>query len=478
MKTDRHKAPDADTRARLIAAVGADHALTDPADMAPYLREWRDRYIGRAALVLRPGNRDEIAAILKIANDTGTAIVPQGGNTGLVGGQTPFESGHEVVVSMGRLNAIRDVDLLNNTITVEAGCVLANVQQAAADHERLFPLSLGAQGSCQIGGNLSSNAGGTGVLAYGNARDLVLGLEVVLPDGRIWEGLRALRKDNTGYDLKNLFIGAEGTLGIITAAVLKLFARPGDVACAFAGLASPDHAVRLLALARALSGNQVTAFEIVPRIGMEFVLKHAHGARDPLGGVHDWYVLMELSGGLGPGDMRRPCEAVLEAAFEAGLVEDAAIAESGRQRSAFWALRADLSEMQKHEGGSIKHDVSVPVSHIAAFIEEGTAAARKLVAGCRPVPFGHIGDGNIHFNISQPEDADEAEFLARWDDMNVLIHKIVLDHGGSISAEHGIGRLKRDLMREIKSPVELDTMRALKRLFDPNGILNPGKTLP
>jgi FAD/FMN-containing dehydrogenase len=471
-------APSAATLDRLAAVVGERHALRGGDDMAPYLVEQRNRYFGKAAMVLRPGSTEEVSRLLKIASETGTAIVPQGGNTGLVGAQTPFEHGREVVLSLGRMNRIRAIDPLDNTITVEAGCILATVQAEADRVDRLFPLSLGAEGSCQIGGNLSSNAGGIGVLAYGNARNLVLGLEVVLADGRVWDGLRALRKDNTGYDLRDLFIGAEGTLGIITGAVLRLLPKPRDTATAFIAVPSPAAAVALLSLASEISGNRVTGFELMPRFGLDIVLRHVDGARDPIAGEHPWYVLMELAGGEAEGVLRGPCESVLEAGLEHGLIIDATIAESKAQSDAFWYIRFALAEFQKFEGGSIKHDVSVPVSTMPEFIEEGCAAAIDLIPGCRPLPFGHIGDGNVHFNISQPVGADTHAFLGRWEEMNDVIHSLVLSHNGSISAEHGIGRMKSHMMAAIKSPVELELMRGLKRLFDPDNILNPGKLLP
>ncbi len=473
-----NKKPSDEVLAQLAATVGPGNAITGHDEMATYLCEGRDRYFGNAAMVLRPGSTQEVSGILEIASRTGTAVVPQGGNTGLVGGQIPFESGHEIVLSLSRLNRIRSIDPLDNTITVEAGCVLASVQAAADRVDRLYPLSLGSEGSCQIGGNLSSNAGGTAVLAYGNARNLALGLEVVLADGRIWNGLRSLRKDNTGYNLTNLFIGAEGTLGVITAAVLKLFPKPRDVATAFIAVAGPEASVELLSHANAISGGRVTGFEIMPRIGLEFVLRHLPGARDPLSGEHGWYVLMELSGGEQEGVLRDPCERILEAGFEAGLIEDATIAESGAQAEALWSLRTGMSEVQKKEGGSIKHDVSVPVSKMPAFIREASEAIVKHIPDARPVAFGHIGDGNVHFNVSQPIGGDKAAFLSQWEAVNHIVHEIVLAYDGSISAEHGIGRMKRDLMPAIKDPVELDLMRQLKSTLDPGGILNPGKVLP
>lgn len=473
-----HRPPSQDLLNHFASIVGEDNAIRNEAEMDGYLREWRDRYVGRAAMVLRPGSTQEVSDILRAANQTGTAIVPQGGNTGLVGGQIPFENGHEVVLSLGRLNRVRSVDALDNTMTVEAGCILAIIQAQADMVDRLFPLSLGSEGSCQIGGNLSSNAGGTSVLAYGNARNLVLGLEVVLADGRVWDGLRMLRKDNTGYNLKDLFIGAEGTLGIITAAVLKLFPMPRDSATAFIGVPSPAAAVSLLSLANEISGGRITGFELMPRIGLDFVLRHDEGSRDPLEASHPWYVLMEISGGEAAGVLREPCERILEQALLEDMIIDASIASNNLQAAAFWRLRSAMSEVQKQEGGSIKHDVSVPISKIPAFLDEATQTMKRYIPGCRPVPFGHIGDGNIHFNISQPDSADSAAFLNCWEEVNDIVHGIVRSYGGSVSAEHGIGRMKRNMMELIKSPVELEMMRTLKRTFDPNNILNPGKLLP
>jgi len=358
----------------------------------------------------------------------------------------------------------------------EAGVILANAQSAAAAADRLFPLSLGAEGSCQIGGNLSTNAGGTAVLAYGNARDLVLGLEVVLADGRIWNGLSKLKKDNTGYDLKNLFVGAEGTLGIITAAALKLFPRPRAVETAFGGVPSPQAALALFGLANERAGGTITSFELMPRVGIEFVVRHGPGCRDPLKQPHPWYVLVELSAQARDG-LRAVMEDLLATGVERGLVGDATIATNLEQAKALWHLRAMLAEVQRFEGGSIKHDVSVPVAAVPDFLEAASAAVSAMIPDCRPVAFGHLGDGNIHYNVSQPVGADKAAFLARWHEMNALVHGIVAKFHGSISAEHGIGRLKRDLLPQVKDPVGLDLMRTLKRTLDPNGILNPGKVL-
>jgi D-lactate dehydrogenase (cytochrome) len=474
MRASLAAAPD--LIARFARIVGERHAITDAREQQPYLVELRDLYQGRTPVVLRPGSTAEVAEILALASATGTAIVPQGGNTGLVGGQVPRAAGDEVVLSLKRLDRIREIDAASNTMTCEAGVILQKAQEAAAGSDRLFPLSLGAEGSCTIGGNLSSNAGGTGALAYGVARDLVLGLEVVLADGRILHGLNKLKKDNTGFDLKNLFIGAEGTLGVITAAVLKLFPMPRSREAAFVGLASPEAALALFALAEERAGGSVTGFELMSRMGLEFVLRHGPGTRDPLAEQHAWYVLIELSSAAREG-LRAAMEDVLGAALESGTIEDAAIADSLDQARGFWRMRELLAEIQKEEGGSIKHDVSVPVSAVPELIAEGVAAVEALIPGCRPIPFGHLGDGNIHFNISQPIGADKATFLARWDEVNALIHGVVVRLGGSISAEHGIGQLKRHLLAEVKDPIAYDLMRTLKRTLDPKGILNPGKVL-
>ncbi len=460
--------------AQFAAIVGERYAITDEATLEPYLTEQRGLYHGHTSLLLRPGSVSEVADILRLAHETRTAVVPQGGNTGLVGGQIPFDG--EVLLSMTRLDRIREVDPVSNTMTCEAGVVLAHAQRAAADADRLLPLSLGAEGSCTIGGNLSTNAGGTAVLAYGNTRDLVLGLEVVLADGRIWHGLSKLKKDNTGYDLRHLFIGAEGTLGVITAAVLKLFARPLAVETAFVGVPSAEAALDLLNLALRQSGGTVTSFELMARIAVEFALRHGPGLRDPLDAPHPWYVLIELAGSAREG-LRTALEELLETGMEQGLANDAAVAESLEQAAALWNLRTLVSDAQKPEGGSIKHDVSVPVVAVPAFIAEASAAVESMIPGCRPVPFGHLGDGNIHFNVSQPVGADKAAFLARWEEMNALVHGIVAAHHGSISAEHGIGLLKRDLLPGVKDPVALGLMRSLKHTLDPRGILNPGKVL-
>jgi FAD/FMN-containing dehydrogenase len=460
--------------ARFAAIVGERHAITDPLAQEPYLIEGRGLYHGRTPLVLRPGSVEEVAAILGLANATATAIVPQGGNTGLVGGQIAFDG--EVVLALTRLDRIREVDAASNTMTCESGVVLVTAQQAAAAADRLFPLSLGAEGSCTIGGNLSTNAGGTGALAFGVARDLVAGVEVVLADGRVLHLLNKLKKDNTGYDLKNLFIGAEGTLGIVTAAVLKLFPAPKTVETAFVGVPSPDAALALLHLVQERTNRAATSFELICRAALEFGLRHGPGCRDPLGEPHPWYVLVQVASAAQQ-DLRLVLEETLEAGMERGLVTDAAIGDSLEHRRAFWHLRDILPEAQKPEGGSIKHDISVPLAAVPEFLREADAAVRALIPGCRPVPFGHLGDGNIHYNVSQPVGADTKAYLARWDDMNAAVHAVVAKFGGSISAEHGIGVMKRKLLPLVKDPVALDLMRALKRTLDPNGILNPGKVI-
>jgi FAD/FMN-containing dehydrogenase len=472
-----HKRPGEETIDALVRIVGEEHAIRDEAAMAPYLVEWRDRYHGKAALVLKPGETEQVSAILKLANETRTAIVPQGGNTGLVGGQIPFETGHEVVVSLERLDRVRNIDLASNCMTVEAGLVLALARQVAANAGRLFPLSLASEGSCQIGGVLATNAGGVAVLAYGSARDLTLGLEVVLADGTVWNGLKSLRKDNSGYDLKDLFIGSEGTLGIITAAVLRLFPKPSERVTCMAGLslleAAPDFFARVMGQA----GPALTAFEIMPRVGLDFVLRHGSDVRDPFPSPHPWYVLFELSSPREGEELQRLAESVLDEGLKAREIESAIVASSLAQSQALWRLRELMSEVQKHEGGSIKHDVAVPVARIPEFIARANQLVELMIPGARPVPFGHLGDGNIHYNVSQPPGMDRTIFLSHWEAMNAAVHEIVLDLGGSISAEHGIGRLKRDILPHAKPAIELELMRKIKAAFDPNGILNPGKLL-
>ncbi|CCE08443.1 putative D-lactate ferricytochrome C oxidoreductase [Bradyrhizobium sp. STM 3843] len=462
-----------DLIAKFAAIVGERQALTSAADITPYVTEERNLFHGRSPLVLRPGSTAEVAAICKLASEHHIALVPQGGNTGLVGGQTPHNG--EVVVSLKRMDKIREIDTASNTMICEAGVVLQVAQQKAAEVERLFPLSLGAEGSCTIGGNLSTNAGGTAALAYGVAREMALGLEVVLADGRVLNALSKLKKDNTGYDLRNLFIGAEGTLGIITAASLRLFPKPRAIETAFVGVKSPDDALKLLAIAQSEAAGSLTSFELIAEIALDFSIRHAAGNRAPLSGQHPWYVLMELSSSRE--DARAALETILEKGFEDGIVDDAALADSLAQRMAFWKLREDISAAQKPEGGSIKHDISVPVAAVPAFIAEANEAVVKLIPGARPVPFGHLGDGNIHYNVSQPVGAETAVFLARWHEVNAVVFEIVLRMGGSISAEHGIGVLKRDELPDVKDKTAIALMRSIKALLDPLGIMNPGKVL-
>ena len=463
--------------ARLRAIVGAANVLDGDTDMAPFLSDWRGRYHGRARAVVRPRDTAEVAAVVAACAQAGVAMVPQGGNTGLCGGATPLADGAAVVINLARLDRVRALDPDNDTLTVEAGCTLAAVQEAAQAAGRLFPLSLASEGSCLIGGNLSTNAGGVQVLRYGNTRDLVLGLEVVLPDGRVWDGLRGLRKDNTGYDLKQLFIGAEGTLGIVTAAVLKLFPAIRTRATAWVAVADPRAAVRLLGLLRAACGDRVSAFEIVGRTALGLVLRHIPGARDPLAGAPAWTVLVELSDPAVDAPLEAQLEAVLGEAVAQGLASDAAVAASVAQARALWALREDISEAQRIEGVSIKHDVSVPVSRIPEFLERAGAALAARWPDIRVVAFGHIGDGNLHYNLSKALADDNATFIARTAEVNGIVHDLVCELGGSISAEHGLGQLKREEVLRYKPALEMELMRRVKQAFDPAGLMNPGKVL-
>ena len=467
----------ADILNAFIAIVGPSHVLQATTDIEPYLHEQRGLYHGTSPLVLKPGSTEEVSAILKLATETKTAIVPMGGNTGLVGGQTPRTGSADLILSLERMNRIRDIDPVGNVIVADGGAILADIQKAADENNRLFPLSLGSEGSCRIGGNLSTNAGGTAVLAYGNMRQLCLGLEVVLPTGEIWDGLRRLKKDNTGYDLRDLFIGAEGTLGVITGAVLKLFPKPLGHKVAFAGIASVETALKLFERASSLCGAALTGFELMPRIGVEFTTRHIPGVRDPLGAPHAWYVLIDISTSDSAETAEKLIQAVLEDGLQDGLIEDAVIASSEAQAAAIWHMRESMSHAQKPEGGSIKHDVSVPVASIPAFMREAEKAVMAAIPTARICAFGHMGDGNIHYNISQPIGADKNAFIGRWREMNGIVHAIVRAHGGSISAEHGIGQLKRDELAEIRPAIEIDLMHRIKRAFDPAGIMNPGKVL-
>lgn len=448
--------------------------LTAPGDMAPYLREWRGHFECAAGAVARPASTDEVAAVVTACAGAGVGIVPQGGNTGLVGGAAPQSADAQIVLALDRMTRVRGIDTDNDTITVEAGCILADVQKAASEVHRLLPLSLAAEGSCRIGGNLATNAGGVNVLRYGNARDLTLGLEVVLADGRVWHGLSGLRKDNTGYDLRQLFVGSEGTLGIITAATLRLYPALAQRETAFAGVADPAAAVALLGRLRAASGDNVIACELIPRFGLELALRHIPGCHDPLDQSHSWYVLVELASPADGTWLREALESGLEAAFEAGEVADAVLAGSLDDAGRFWHIREHIPEAQIREGASIKHDVSVPVSRLPAFVAEATAAIEGAVPGVRVCAFGHVGDGNLHFNLQQPEDADGEAFLAGWREANRVIHDIVARLGGSVSAEHGIGRLKTGELARYADPAKLAMIRAVKKALDPRGILNPG----
>lgn len=464
-----------DVLARIRDVVGPAGVIEDPADIAPYCVSWRDGWEGRVPMVVRPANTNEVAKVVRICAETNTAIVPQGGNTGLTGGSQPHDDMSEIIISTSRMKAVRDIDLAGDTITVEAGVILAEIQKLARENDRLFPLSLGAEGSCQIGGNLSTNAGGTQVLRYGNTRNLVLGLEVVLPDGRIWNGLRALRKDNTGYDLKHLFLGGEGTLGIITAAVLRLFPKPTAVETAWLAVPDPAAAVRLLGFLRGRLGDSISAFELLQRSIIDLVVTHVEGHSQPLNPVPEWHVLVEASGQGGDGALKEPFEDALGAAMEAGLVTDAIIAASGQQSERFWRIREDTADGQKMGGTGIKHDVSVPVAKVPEFIARADAALEAAYPGIRLCAFGHVGDGNMHYNPLSPPNWEGARFAAERENINRIVHDIVAEMGGSISAEHGIGRLRLEENAHYKDPVELDLMRAVKRAIDPHNMMNPGK---
>ncbi|MGZ5928664.1 MAG: FAD-binding oxidoreductase [Rhizomicrobium sp.] len=459
---------------RLKDAAGPNGFSEDAGEIAPHLEEWRSRNHGQSPLLLKPATTGQVSAILAICHQTGTAIVPQGGNTGLVGGQIPLHG--EVLLSLRRMNRIRAVDAAGMTLTVEAGVTLKEAQDAAAAQQLLFPLSLGSEGSCTIGGNISTNAGGNHVLRYGMMRALVLGLEVVMADGRVLPMLKTLHKDNTGYDLKQLFIGAEGTLGIVTAASLRLFPRPAQMVTALTAVPSPAAALALLGHMQANTGGLLSSFELIARPALDLVLQNIPDTRDPLAASSPWYVLMEISGGAGD-SLEARTQAALEDAMAGAWVTDAIVAQNQTQARNLWRLRETISEAAKREGAAIKHDISVPVASIPAFIEEATAAVLEKFPGARPVCFGHMGDGNLHFNFNAPVGGDSA-FALEWDEMQLTVHDIVKNYSGSISAEHGIGQMKRDILPRYKSSEELDAMRALKTAFDPKNILNPGKTVP
>ena len=457
--------------------VGPHGYLHQPSDIEPFIVDHRRLYRGATPLVVKPNSTEQVSSILKTCNDAGIGVVPVGGNTGYCGAATPSADGSQIVLSLARMRRIRNVDPQNYTLIAEAGCVLAEVQAAAEGADRLFPLSLGSEGSCQLGGNLSTNAGGTAVLRYGMMRDLVLGLEVVLPDGRIWDGIKPLRKDNTGYDLRDLFIGAEGTLGVITAAACKLFSRPRQKITALIAIPNPEAAVMLLSRLRAATGDSVTTFELMPGIALELVCRHIPNTVNPLGPSSEWFLLVEVSVGHSGINMRALVEEELEAAMAADEILDAAIAENEAQRENFWRIRETIPEAQRVEGASIKHDISVTTSELPRFIEECTRLLKQLIPDARIIPYGHLGDGNLHFNLSPAIGADAKHFLSLAPTVHRAVHDLVAAYAGSISAEHGIGQLKRDDLVRYKSPVAIDIMRSIKRALDPKGIMNPGKVL-
>lgn len=457
--------------------VGADHVLTAADDMRSYLTDWRDRHTGNAIAVIRPASTAEVASVVKLCAQAGVPIVPQGGNTGLVLGSVPDTTGSAIVLSLKRMNRIRSTDLLNATMTVDAGCILEDVQNAAEASGRLFPLSLAAEGSCTIGGNLATNAGGTAVLRYGSMRDLCLGLEVVTADGQVWDGLRGLRKDNTGYDLRNLFIGAEGTLGIITAAVLKLFPLPKAQITALVALETSDDALKLLEMAQSVCASSLTGFELMSRFSLSLVAKHYPHLRGGFDSNAPQYVLLEISGSESEAHAIGMLEALVSDAIEKELVVDAIVASSIAQSKALWNLREHITLAQAAEGKHIKHDVSVPISNIANFIRSTDDLLQESFPDYRIVTFGHLGDGNLHYNVSAPEGASDVEIIKQQDAINRVVHDSVHRFGGSISAEHGLGMLKRDEIRRYKSDAEIQLMCAIKRALDPTNILNPGKVL-
>jgi D-lactate dehydrogenase (cytochrome) len=470
----------------LKSITGPKGWVDNPADMQAFVTEERDKYRGKSPLVLLPRSVDEVSQILKFCNEKSIETVPQGGNTGLVGGGIPTADNSQIILSLKRMDSVISHDISAHTITVGAGMILGNLQQIAAQESQLFPVSLAAEGSCQIGGNIATNAGGVNVLRYGSMRDQVLGLQVVLPNGEVIDDLSGLRKDNTGYNLKALFMGSEGTLGIITAATLKLYPAHRQKELAFVAVESPEKAVELFSLARKMSGDSLIAFEIMPHIGLEFVIDHM-GGRNPFGAgntggaentgrnAYEWYILLECATSFDEGilDLPRLMGLIVTEGFESGLIIDGVLPKNQKETDEIWALRENLSEAQKYEGGSIKHDISVPISKIPEFLEKATAAVTSEVPNLRPVPFGHIGDGNLHFNLSQPIGADKADFLSKWEKLNEITHEITLQLGGSISAEHGIGRLKVEELERHKSPVMLDQMRNIKKAIDPKGIMNP-----
>jgi D-lactate dehydrogenase (cytochrome) len=457
--------------------LGANYVLTDESDTASYLTDWRRRHTGKALAVVKPGSTEEVAAAVRLCNEFRVPIVPQGGNTGLVLGSVPDESGKAIVLSLTRLNRIRAIDTINNTMTVDAGCILENIQSAAAEAGRLFPLSLAAEGSCTIGGNLATNAGGTAVLRYGNTRELCLGLEVVTAQGDIWSGLNGLRKDNTGYDLRDLFIGAEGTLGIITAAVLKIFPQPQVQLTALAAMDTPDDALKLLSLAQEKCGAALTGFELMSEFCLQLVAKHFPQMRLPFQQAYSQYVLLELSDSESEDHANAMLESVISDALEQGVIRDAVVASSIAQSKALWNLREHIPLAQAEEGKNIKHDISVQISRIGDFIRTTDVLLQENFPGCRLVTFGHLGDGNLHYNVSPPENDSHDEFIAQQEAVNRVVHDSVHRFGGSISAEHGLGALKRDEIRRYKSDIEIGMMQAVKHALDPLNLMNPGKVI-
>ncbi len=458
--------------------LGAAHVISDPAKMDFYVTDYRKRFAGKALAVVQPGNTQEVADIVRFCRRYGVPIVPQGGNTGLVLGSVPDTSGKAVVISLARMKRIRETDLANNTMTVEAGCLLDDIHKAAQDADRMFPLSLASSGSCMIGGNLAANAGGTAVLRYGTARELCLGLEVVMPDGGIWDGLYKLRKNNTGYDLRDLFIGSEGTLGIITAAVLKLFPRPRTQQTAFIALDTLDDALRLLTIAQAFADGVLTTFELMSRYSLELVTRHFPELSPPLPLVQDYYVLMELSGTEPEEYVVNRFERLLQHAMEDAVICDAALAQTVAQSQSMWALRDNISAAQSREGKNIKHDIAVPTSLFTEFIETTDKQLQYRFPGCRIVTFGHLGDGSLHYNVGAPEGVKDDDFLLRQDEVNRIVYDNVIRLHGAISAEHGLGALKHDKNAAYKNEVEIRMMRLVKQAFDPDNLMNPGKVLP
>lgn len=468
----------ADALAKLQDLLGPSGWTDGNTDLDAFLIDSRGVYHGRCLGMARPDCTEQVAHVVKICAASGIPVVPQGGNTGRVGGATPDETGDALLLNLSRMNRIRAIDTADYSMTVEAGCILKTIQDAALDADRYFPLSLGAEGSCQIGGNIASNAGGINVLRYGNTRDLVLGLEVVLPNGEIWNGLSHLHKDNTGYDLKHLLIGSEGTLGIITTAVLRLFPKPTEQATALCALSDLESCLGLLALARKKSGDAVSSFELIPAIAINCAVNHVPGTRAPFQETPDWAVLLEFTGTGQDGKTGAVLEAFLENAFEDGLITDAVICQSEQQRADLWHLREAIVEAQGREGPSIKHDISVPIARVPNFLRQAADAVERVCPGVRPYPFGHVGDGNIHYNLTAPENMVAERFKAQEWELHHAVHDVVASLRGSISAEHGIGQVKRNEMARYKSTTELALMQGIKKLFDPQGIMNPGKVLP